>query len=348
MYPEGGDNDLSSYYFLRIYFRAFIVSYLVYGIFGCMASVKYFFLKFLILVATLFAVITLTFVLMKAIPGDPFMQEQAIPEEILASLHAHYGLDQPLHVQYFRYIKGILTWDLGPSFKYEGRTINDIIREGFPISATLGMFSLMLALFWGILWGSVAAFYRGKWQDRTAMVIAVLGMSVPSFIMATFCQYVFAMKLSLLPIARWDSFAHAILPAIALSAFPMAFIARLTRASMVEVLEKEYILTAKAKGLSNIAIWKRHILKNSLLPVISYVGTLFANIITGSFVVEKIFGIPGLGAWFVNSITNRDYTIILGLTVFYSGLLMITMFLVEFIYYLLDPRIKSKAVQYGK
>lgn len=313
-----------------------------------MASIKYFISKLVTLVVTLFAVMTLTFILMKAIPGDPFMQEQAIPEEIMASLHAHYGLDKPLHIQYLQYLKGIVTWDLGPSFKYEGRTINDIINEGFPISATLGLFALILALFWGILWGSIAAFYRSKWQDRAAMVIAVFGMSVPSFIMATFCQYLFAMKLSLLPIARWDSFSHAILPAIALSAFPMAFIARLTRASMVEVLEKEYILTARAKGLSNLEIWKRHILKNSLLPIISYVGTLFANIITGSFVVEKIFGIPGLGAWFVTSITNRDYTIILGLTVFYSALLMITMFIVDFIYYLVDPRIKAKGAAYGK
>ena len=313
-----------------------------------MTSIKYFISKLVTLIVTIFAVITLTFVLMKAIPGDPFMQEQAIPEEIMASLHAHYGLDKPLYIQYFQYIKGIVTWNLGPSFKYEGRTINDIISEGFPISAILGLFSLILALFWGILWGSIAAFHRSKWQDRTAMIIAVLGMSVPSFIMATFCQYIFAIKLPILPIARWDSFAHSILPAIALSAFPMAFIARLTRASMVEVLEKEYILTARAKGLSNFDIWKKHILKNSLLPIISYVGTLFANIITGSFVVEKIFGIPGLGAWFVNSITNRDYTIILGLTVFYSALLMVTMFLVDFIYSLVDPRIKAKGVTYGQ
>ncbi len=307
-----------------------------------MTSIKFFLSKLFYLLITLFLVVSLTFFLMKAIPGDPFMQEQAVPEEIMQALHAHYGLDQPLYVQYFKYLKGIVTFDLGPSFKYEGRTINDIIKEGFPISATLGLFSLILALFWGILWGSIAAFYRDKWQDRCSMIIAVFGMSVPSFIMATLCQYIFAVKLAILPIARWDSFSHIILPSIALSSFPMAFIARLTRTSMVEVLEKEYILTARAKGLSSIAIWKNHILKNSLLPIISYIGTLFANIVTGSFVVEKIFGIPGLGAWFVNSISNRDYTIILGLTIFYSSLLMITMFCVDFLYYFIDPRIKSK------
>ena len=309
-----------------------------------MASLKYLISKLAYLVLTLFLVATITFILMKSIPGDPFMQEQAIPEEILHSLHAHYGLDQPLYLQYLKYLKGIVTWNLGPSFKYEGRTINDIISEGLPISATLGIFSLTLALFWGILWGSIAALYRGNYQDRAAMIFAVLGMSVPSFIMATIYQYLFAIKLGILPIARWGTFKHMILPALALSSFPTAFIARLTRASMVEVLQKEYILTAKAKGLSTFAIWKNHILKNSLLPVISYVGTLFANIITGSFVVERIFGIPGLGAWFVNSIINRDYTIILGLTVFYSFILMVSMCIVDLIYYFIDPRIRNKVI----
>lgn len=313
-----------------------------------MTPFKYFFSKFVYLLFTLFLVITLTFFLMKAIPGDPFMQEQAIPEEILKSLHAHYGLDQPLYIQYGKYLKGILTWNLGPSFKYEGRTINDIIRDGFPVSALLGLFALVLAIFWGILWGSIAANYRGKWQDRMAMVVAVLGMSIPSFILATLCQYLFAIKLHLLPIARWGTFSHMILPAIALSAFPTAFIARMTRASMIEVLEKEYILAARAKGLSTFIIWKNHVLKNSILPIVSYIGTLFANVITGSFVVEKIFGIPGLGSWFVSSITNRDYTIILGLTVFYSAILMATIFLVDILYYLIDPRVKSKAANHAK
>ncbi len=269
------------------------------------------------------------------------MQEQAIPEEIMKSLHSHYGLDKPFYIQYFKYIKGILTWDLGPSFKYEGRTINDIIRDGFPISFSLGIFALTLALFWGILWGSIAAFYKGKWQDRFGTVIAVLGMSVPSFIMATFLQYVFGMQLGLLPIARWGGFSHMILPALAIASFPSAFIARLTKTSMIEVLEKEYITTARSKGLSLFEIWRRHVFKNSLLPVISYLGSLTANILTGSFVVEKIFGIPGLGAWFVNSITNRDYTIILGLTIFYSTLLILTIFLSELLFFILDPRIKN-------
>lgn len=279
---------------------------------------------------------------MKLIPGDPFAQEQAVPKEIMESLYRYYGLDQPLYVQYGKYLKGIATWNLSPSFKYEARTVNDIIKDGFPISALLGLFAICLALFWGILWGSIAALYRGKWQDHIAMTIAVLGMSVPGFIMATILQYVFAIKLSLLPIARASSLKHFILPAISLSSFPSAFIARLTRSSMVEVLEKDFILTARAKGLSNYQIWSKHVLKNSMLPVLSYMGTLFSSVITGSFVVEKIFGIPGLGSWLVSSIMNRDYPIIMGLTVFYSIIVMLTICVVDILYLLVDPRIKER------
>lgn len=307
---------------------------------------KYIVKKLLFFALTLFTVVTLTFFLMKSIPGDPFTQEQTIPEEIMKSLYEHYGLDKPLHIQYFKYIKGFLTLDLGPSFKYEGRTTNQIIREGFPISATLGCIALMLAIFWGVLWGSIAAFYKEKFLDHFAMILAVAGMSVPSFITATLLQYIFSIKLGVLPIARWGTFAHMILPAIALASFPSAFIARMTRASMVEVLQKEYILTAKAKGLSKFQIWKKHVLKNSLLPVISYLGTLFASITTGSFIVEKIFGIPGLGGWMVSSITNRDYTIIMGLTIFYSFILLISITITDIIYFFLDPRIKDRFQNY--
>lgn len=268
------------------------------------------------------------------------MQEQAIPEEILKSLHAHYGLDQPLYIQYIKYIKGLLTFDLGPSFIYEGRTTNDIIREGLPVSFALGIFALSISLSLGVFLGSIAAIFRSKWQDAAAMVLAVLGMSIPSFILATFLQYIFAMKLAILPIARCGTFKHLILPAIALAAFPTAFIARLTRTNMVEVLEKEYILTAQAKGLPYSMIILKHVIKNSLLPVVSYLGTLSASILTGSFVVEKIFGIPGLGGWFVSSITNRDYTIIMGLTVFYSVLVNFAILVADLLYFMIDPRIR--------
>lgn len=298
--------------------------------------------KVLLLLLSLFLVASFTFFLMQAAPGDPFLQEQAIPEEIMKSMYKHYGLDQPWYIQYGRYLKGLITWNLGPSFKYEGRTVNDIIREGFPVSFVLGLEAIFLSICSGILLGTLASIRRGRWQDQLCMIIAVLGISVPNFIMATFLQYLFAMKLDVLPVARWGSFAHTILPAVSLAALPTAFIARLTRANMVEVLEQDYVQTARSKGLSEIKVISKHVLKNSILPVITYLGPLSSAILTGSFIVEKIFGIPGLGGWFVTSITNRDYTVIMGVTVFYSALLMLSVFVVDLLYSLIDPRIQLK------
>jgi len=299
---------------------------------------RYLLKKGFILLFSLFLVATLTFFLMHAIPGDPFTQEQAIPEEILQAMYRHYGLDKPLFQQYLSFLKGLCTLDLGPSFKYEGRSVNAIIAEGFPISLSLGLEALFLAIGGGVLLGSLASFYYGKALDRTVMFVALLGISLPSFILATFLQYIFAIKLDLLPIARWGSFAHTILPAIALAALPAAFIARLTRSSMIEVLEQDYILMAKAKGLSQPKILIRHVLKNAILPIITYLGPLTASILTGSFIVEKIFAIPGLGQWFVMSVINRDYTVIMGTTVFYSALLMLSVFIVDTLYSAIDPR----------
>ena len=295
--------------------------------------------RFVNLVIALFLVATLTFFLMKAIPGDPFMQEEAIPEEILHAMRRHYGLDKPLITQYIKYMKRIATFSLGPSFKYEGRTVNQIIMSGFPISLTLGLFALAIALFFGLLLGIFSAMYRGKWQDQLFMVLAVLGISTPSFILATMLQYVFAMKLSWLPLARWGDFNHMILPAFALAALPTAFIARLIRSSMVEVLAQDYVLMARAKGQKGFELVRRHVLKNSLLPVVSYIGHVSSTILTGSFVIEKIFGIPGLGNWFVSSIANRDYTMIMGITIFFSAILMVMTFLIDVAYFLIDPRI---------
>ena len=301
---------------------------------------KYFVRKFFLLIFSLFIVATATFFLMQAAPGDPFMQEQAIPEEIMKSMYAHYGLDQPWYIQYVKYLKGLVTWDLGPSFKYEGRTVNDIIREGFPVSFILGLEAITIALFSGVILGTIAAVKRSRWQDNFAMILAVVGISVPNFIMATFLQYLFSMKMDLLPVARWGSFSHSILPALSLAALPTAFIARLTRANMVEVLEQDYVQTARSKGLSTYQVVLKHVLKNSLLPVLTYLGPLTSTILTGSFIVEKIFGIPGLGGWFVNSITNRDYTVIMGVTVFYSASLMLCVLGVDLMYTVIDPRIR--------
>jgi len=301
---------------------------------------RYILKRFLANVLALWVIITITFFLMKAIPGDPFTEEKALPKEILESLYEHYKLNDPWYIQYGNYLKSILTWNLGPSFKYKSRTVNDIINSGFPISAILGLEAMVIAISMGVLLGTIAALKQNRWQDYGAMVIAVTGISVPSFVMAAFLQYLLAIKLDLFPVARWGTIQQSILPAISLAALPTAFIARLTRANMIEVLSMDYIKTARSKGLGDWVVVMKHGLRNAALPVVTYLGMLTANILTGSFIIEKIFGIPGLGQWFINSITNRDYTVIMGLTVFYSIILLVAIFLVDIAYGWIDPRIK--------
>jgi len=304
--------------------------------------IHYFFKRLGFNLIALWVIVTLTFFLMKAIPGDPFAQEKALPKEILDALYKHYKLDQPLYKQYLSYLKSIVTWNLGPSFKYKTRTVNEIIKSGFPISAILGLEAMLLAIFFGITFGSLAAIKKNRWQDYSAMVGASLGISVPHFILAAFLQYFLAIKLDLFPVARWGTWQQTILPAISLAALPTAFIARLTRSNLIEVLEKDYIKTAYAKGLNKYKILIKHGLRNAILPVITYLGTLSVNILTGSFVIEKIFGIPGLGQWFINSVMNRDYTVIMGLTVFYSILLLSATFMIDLLYGIIDPRINIR------
>ncbi|MCX6988405.1 MAG: ABC transporter permease [Chlamydiae bacterium] len=295
--------------------------------------------KIFFFLLSLFTITSITFFLMHSIPGDPFTQDKAIPEEIMQAMYKHYGLDKPLFLQYLTYLKGLLLGDLGPSFKYQGRTVNEIIAEGFPVSLALGLEALCLSIGFGLLIGAIAAWKYHRWQDNLMMLIAILGLSIPSFIFATFLQYLFAMKLDLFPIARWGSFSHTVLPALSLSVLPTACIARLIRSNMLEVLQYDYIQTAKAKGLNALTIVSRHVLRNALLPVITFLGPLTASILTGSFAIEKIFGIPGLGQWFVLSIANRDYTVIMGTTIFYSALLMFCVFVVDLLYCIIDPRI---------
>src|SRR5579863_8668716 len=235
-------------------------------------TIQYLVKKGIILLLSLFLVTTMTFFLMHSIPGDPFVQDKAIPEEVLRALHKHYGLDQPLFSQFIKYLDGVVHFELGPSFKYEGRSVNEIIREGFPVSFCLGLEALVIAVCGGIFLGSVASLYHLRWQDHATMVVAVVSISVPGFILASFLQYLFAMKLDLLPVARWGSFAQSIMPAVSLAALPMAFIARLTRANMVEVMQQDYIQTAKSKGLNSFQIILRHVIRNALLPVITYLG----------------------------------------------------------------------------
>ncbi len=304
---------------------------------------KYIFKKLNILLLSLSLIATIVFFLMKAIPGDPFLHEQGVPEEIIKQMKSHYGMDKPLFIQYLQYMKNLMCFELGPSFKFENRTVNMIIHDGFPVSVVLGFEALLLSLTMGITLGSFAALNRGKWLDHICMIYAVIGISVPNFILASLLQYIFAMKLNILPIARWGTFAQTIMPAVSLAALPTAFIARLMRSSMSEVLQQDYIQTAIAKGLPMTQIFFRHVIKNSMIPVITYLAPLSAAVFTGSFVVEKIFGIPGLGGWLINSIVNRDYTLIMGITVFYSSLLLFFVFCVDMIYPLFDPRICLKS-----
>lgn len=299
--------------------------------------------KALLLLFSLWLVISATFFLMHAIPGDPFIGERVIPQEILNSLYAYYGLDKPLYMQYLQYLKGLISGELGLSIVYQGRTVNQFIQEGFPISARLGLQALLFAIPSGILLGTLAAMKRGKFQDNLAMTLSTIGVSVPSFVLATLFQFIFCLKFHLFPVARWGGFEHTILPTLALAALPTAYIARLTRSNMVEVLNQDYIKTALAKGLPLFRVSIRHGLRNALIPVLTYLGPVSSSIMTGSFMIEKIFAIPGLGQWMIHSINGRDYPMILGLTVFYCSFLMIMVFLVDLLYSILDPRIRSYA-----
>lgn len=300
----------------------------------------YFLRKLCYMSVSFFMIVTLTFFLMKCLPGDPFSDEQALPKEIYDSLLKHYGLDRPWYIQYKEYLLSISSGNLGPSFKHKDLTVNEIIRNGFPVSALLGLEATCLALGVGISLGALAALKANRWIDHLILLMTSTGVSVPSFILAAFLQYLLAVKWQIFPLARWGSFSHTILPATALAALPTAFIARLTRTTLIEIWQSDYIKAAKAKGLSIWQVLIFHGLRNSLLPVISYLGQLVANILVGSFVIEKIFSIPGLGQWFVNSVNNRDYTVLMGLTIFYSLILMITMLVMDIAYVYIDPRIK--------
>jgi len=291
-------------------------------------------------VLVLWVVITITFGLMHAIPGGPFTVEKSLPPVVLKSIEERYKLNDPLYKQYGDYLTNLVQGDLGPSFKYPGRSVNDIIKDGFPVSFQLGMEAVLIAVIIGIPAGVLAAVKQGKWQDHAVNFCTTLGVAVPSFVVAALLIYVLSTKLHLLPSAMWEGWQYQIMPALALSGMPMSFIARLTRSSMLDVLGQDYIKTARAKGLSRLTVLFKHALPNSLIPVITYIGPMAAGILTGSFVIESIFAIPGLGQYFVTSIYNRDYTVILGVTIFYSVIVIVLNMLVDLIYPLLDPRIK--------
>lgn len=301
---------------------------------------KYILKRLVLAVVTIWAVITITFVLMHSIPGNPFKSESKMPPQVYENLLKKYGLDKPKTEQYVIYLKHIIKGDLGASMKSKVETVNDMVKRGFPVSAALGFQALLIALVFGPALGALAALYQNKWPDYISMVIAILGISVPSFILGTvFIQFI-ARNVSWLPIGGWGTFAHSILPSIALAMMPLAQTARLMRSSMLEVLGQDYIKTAKSKGISKAAVVIKHAVRNAILPIISVLGTLVSNLIVGSFVVEKIFGIPGLGMSFVSSISNRDYTLIMGTTIFYAAILIVMLLIVDIAYVLVDPRIR--------
>ena len=288
----------------------------------------------------LFVVVTVTFLFMHIIPGGPFQREKALPEAIKKNIEARYNLDQPLHEQYIDYLSHLVKGDLGPSFKYRGQTVNDIIEERFPVSVQLGAVSVAIALLLGIPAGILAAVKQNKFPDYSVMFFSTIGIAMPSFVIGTVLMYFLAYKWGLLPAAMWGTPQQVIMPAVALAGLPTAYIARLTRSSMLDVLSQDYMKTAVAKGLSQMRTLWVHGVKNAIIPVVTYLGPLLAQILTGSFIVENIFAVPGLGKHFVTSIYNRDYTVILGVTVFYCVLLIGLNLLVDLAYPLLDPRIK--------
>ncbi|MFD2117057.1 ABC transporter permease [Paenibacillus yanchengensis] len=301
---------------------------------------RYFGKKLMYMLLSLFVLASATFFLMRATPGSPFQSEKNIPPAILEQLNAQYGFDLPLWQQYLNYMGNIAQLDLGMSMKHQYTSVTDVIERGFFYSMQLGIFSIMLAIAAGLILGFIAALNHRKFLDSFTMFIAVLGVSIPNFVVATGLQQLFGVQWRIFNVTGLNEPLDFVLPVLALSFLPAAFIARLTRSSMLEVLSADYIKTAKAKGLKGRVILVKHALRNAILPVVTYVGPMAANIITGSVIIEQIFGIGGLGQDFVSSITNRDYTLIMGLTLFYAVILMLARLATDLAYGLVDPRMK--------
>jgi oligopeptide transport system permease protein len=288
---------------------------------------------------TIWVVITVTFFLMRLMPGGPFDGEKLSPQ-VKANMEAKYGMDKPLMEQYKMYMENLVQGDFGESMVFKGRGVTETITKSFPASAKVGGVAVLIAIMGGIVLGVLAALKNGKWPDKLIVFIATLCTTIPSFVIGAVLIYVLAVEYGLLPATGFDSWENYIMPCMALSAASLSFITRLTRSKLIDVLKADYIRTAKAKGLSKSVVIFKHALRNSLIPIVTYVGPLIASLLTGSFITEKIFAIPGLGNEFVQSVTNRDYTMLLGVTVFYCTMLVFFAFLVDILYVVIDPRIK--------
>ena len=310
-----------------------------------MALAKYFLKRIAYGVVTLFVLVSLTFFMQQLLPGDPFIGDKNLPEATMEALYAKYGLDKPVWMQYFIYLGNCLHGDLGVSLQNH-RDITTIIAESFVVSFDVGVRAVIFAFVLGVLLGTVAAIKRGSAVDTICMFVALVGVSVPSFIVASILQYFLGMKLTMAlgdPVfatTGWDEWNSKILPVFALGFGSLAQISRLTRTSMLDVLSQDYIKTAKAKGLSQPAIIWKHALRNSIMPVVTVLGPITAGVLTGGFVVENIFSIPGMGRYFVQSIQNRDYTLISGTTIFYGAFLIFANLVVDLVYGIIDPRVK--------
>lgn len=300
---------------------------------------KYILKRFLISLLTVWVLVTAVFILVRILPGDPFTGEKTTPE-IKANMMRYYGFDKPLYVQYGKYIINLAKGDLGTSLKYHNMRVNDIIAQSFPYSADLGLRALVFAVVVGLTLGINAALNMGRFWDFFCIIVAIIGVSVPDFILGSLLQYVFALKLKWLPVARWMGFKYTILPVFALSLYTVALITRLMRVSMLEVVNQDYITTAEAKGLSTFEVVWRHQIRNAILPVVTVMGPITAAVLTGTFVIEMIFAVPGMGKFYVQGIHDLDYSLILGMTVFYGVFLVAANFIVDIIYGFVDPRIR--------
>lgn len=302
--------------------------------------------RFLSVIPTLFIIVTLSFFLIRLAPGGPFSSEKKLPPEIMANIMHKYHMDEPVLNQYFRYLGNVLKLDLGPSYRYKDQTVNDLLRNAFPVSIMLGAMALATALILGTSVGITSALKQNKWQDYLAMSVAVLGISIPLFVIGPILMLVFALTLKWLPTSGWiNSRSGAltlIMPVATLMLPYFAYIARMSRGSLIEVLRSDYVRTARAKGLKESVVIRKHVLKGAMLPVVTYLGPAFSGIITGSVVVEQIFVIPGIGKIFVQAALNRDYTVIMGEIIVYSIILITANFVVDILYGLLDPRISYK------
>lgn len=289
---------------------------------------------------TMLVIITLTFGIVKLLPGSPYQNAAKLTEAQIEQLNEAYGLDDPIPVQYVRYVGNILTGEFGISFQFDGRSVGTIIGNKLPVSAQLGLESVIVGTFFGIILGAIAALRQGTSIDYGTTLFAVLGISVPSFIFAQLLQYVFALKLNVLPLAYWTSWEHHIMPVISLAVGFVALIARYMRTELVEVISSDYITTAKAKGLRKSTVITKHAIRNALIPIVTIIGPATAGIVTGSLVIEQIFAIPGIGDAFVNAIFTNDYPVIMGTTILFALFFVIAIFLTDMVYGIIDPRIR--------